>query len=149
MGPASCTVKTPLNHILTQNGIPPGILSMTDTLYRFPLARPFGSPLISSMSSTRCAAYGGFLQHPPTRCRQATSVLHSVLPSAVKWLQPFAGDRQLSRRHSGSAPARARRPICKMLVHSSARIGGRGTSHSQDVDSSYFFRDAVLVGSLR
>ncbi len=33
-GPASCAVKTPLTHILTRNGIPLQILSMTDTLYR-------------------------------------------------------------------------------------------------------------------
>jgi len=32
MGPASGAAKTPLNHILTKNGIPPEILSMTDVL---------------------------------------------------------------------------------------------------------------------
>lgn len=32
MGPASCACKTHLNHILTQNGISPEILSMTDVL---------------------------------------------------------------------------------------------------------------------
>ena len=31
MGPTSCAYKIHLNHILTQNGIPTQILSMTDT----------------------------------------------------------------------------------------------------------------------